>query len=53
MQSRNRDEQAGGNAGRLFVSSSKVIIVGRFDIPSESMFPAGPEHKIQRRFAAG
>ena len=48
--SRYRDQQTTGNAERLLMPSPKVVIVGGFEVPAESMLPRGPEHEIQRGF---
>ena len=48
------DQQSTTYANRLFVSTSKAVIVGRFKEPPEFMLPDGrPEHEVCRHFDAG
>jgi len=46
MASWNRYQQARAHANGLLMPGPEPIIVSRFEIPTEFMFPCRPEHKV-------
>ena len=37
----------------MLVSPAEAVVVGRFEVPAESVLGKGPEHEIERRFGRG
>ena len=47
------DKQAAAYTDRLLMSSSKAVIVRRFEKPAEFVLPRGPKHEVRDHFDAG
>ncbi len=48
---RNRNQQAAAHSDGTLAPTPEAVLVAWFEIPAESVFPGGPEHKIKCYFS--